>query len=64
MNTATLDRATEKPTERTDQTLTEKIQTALSNPATTSDFDLHRSVNEVLKDVGLNTADSGGKLSF
>lgn len=64
MNTATLDRATDKTTERTDQTLTKKIQTTLSNPATTSDFDLHGSVNEVLKDVGLTAADSGGKLTF
>ena len=64
MNTATLDRATEKPAEQTDQTLTKKIQTTLSNPATTSDFDLHGSVNELLKGVGLTTADSGGKLSF
>ena len=30
----------------------------------TPDFDLHGSVNEVLKDVGLTAADSGGKLTF
>jgi crotonobetainyl-CoA:carnitine CoA-transferase CaiB-like acyl-CoA transferase len=64
MNTATLDRATEKPTERADQTLTEKIQNTLANPATSSDFDLLGSVNEVLQGVGLTAADSGGKLNF
>jgi len=57
MSTATLDRVT-------DQTLTEKIQSKLSNPVSAPDFDLHGSVNEVLKDVGLTTADSGGKLTF
>src|SRR5262249_2850590 len=31
---------------------------------TSSDFDLHAATNAVLKDVGLTTADSGGKLSF
>jgi len=64
MNTATLDRVTEKPTETTNQTLTEKLESKLSNPASTPDFDLHGSVNEVLKDLGLTAADSGGKLSF
>src|SRR5579871_2375177 len=64
MNTATLDQATENRTEQAAQTLTEKIQTTLSNPATSSDFDLHGSVNEVLRDVGLTAADSGGKLAF
>jgi crotonobetainyl-CoA:carnitine CoA-transferase CaiB-like acyl-CoA transferase len=44
--------------------LTEALETKLSNPATTSDFDLHAGTNEVLKDIGLTTADSGGKLTF
>jgi len=44
--------------------LTAKIQSKLSNPETTSDFDLHGGVNEVLKDVGMSTSDSGGNLSF
>ena len=64
MNTPTLDRVTERSTERTAETLTETLQSKLSNPVTTPDFDLHGSVNEVLKDVGLTAADSGGKLTF
>jgi CoA-transferase family III len=64
MSTTTLDRVTEKPTETTGQTLTEKLQSTLSNRATAPDFDLHGSVNEVLKDIGLTAADSGGKLTF
>jgi crotonobetainyl-CoA:carnitine CoA-transferase CaiB-like acyl-CoA transferase len=64
MSTATLDRVTAKPTATTDQTLTEKLQSKLSNPVSAPDFDLHGSVNEVLKDIGLTAADSGGKLTF
>src|SRR5215471_17039832 len=64
MNTAALNLVTENPAETNAETLTETLQSKLSNPATASDFDLHRSVNEVLKDVGLTAADSGGKLSF
>lgn len=44
--------------------LTAKIKSNLNKPAITSDFDLHEGVNEVLKDVGMSTADSGGKLTF
>src|SRR5262249_59420114 len=29
-----------------------------------SDIDLHGATNQVLKDVGMSTADSGGKLTF
>src|SRR5215469_11355666 len=46
------------------ETLTETLQSKLSNPASASDFDLCGSVNAVLKDVGLTAADSGGKLTF
>ena len=60
MNSAAADLVTEK----TSETLTETLQSKLSNPVSTSDFDLHGCVNEVLKDVGLTTADSGGKLTF
>jgi len=60
MNSAAADLVTEK----TSETLTGTLQSKLSNPVSTSDFDLHGSVNEVLKDVGLTTADSGGKLTF
>jgi crotonobetainyl-CoA:carnitine CoA-transferase CaiB-like acyl-CoA transferase len=44
--------------------LTESLQSKLNNPASSSEFDLHAGTNEVLKDVGLTTADSGGKLTF
>src|SRR5215468_5876938 len=44
--------------------LTETIVSKLANPATSSDFDFHGTVNDVLKDVGLSTADSGGKVTF
>jgi crotonobetainyl-CoA:carnitine CoA-transferase CaiB-like acyl-CoA transferase len=44
--------------------LTETIVSKLANPVTNSNFDFHGAVNDVLKDVGLSTADSGGKLSF
>ena len=64
MSTTTLDKVTEKPTETTGQALTEKLQSKLSNPVSAPDFDLHGSVNEVLKDIGLTAADSGGKLTF
>ena len=60
MTTATLNRVDEKPAE----TLTETLQSKLSSPATASDFDLYGGVNEVLKDVGMTAADSGGELTF
>jgi crotonobetainyl-CoA:carnitine CoA-transferase CaiB-like acyl-CoA transferase len=44
--------------------LTETIVSKLGNPETSSDFDFHGGVNQVLKDVGMSTADSGGRLSF
>jgi crotonobetainyl-CoA:carnitine CoA-transferase CaiB-like acyl-CoA transferase len=64
MNTAAPDLLTEKISDKPADTLTETLQLKLSNPATTPDFDLHGSVNEVLKDVGLTIADSGGKVTF
>ena len=42
--------------------LTETLQFKLSNPEVSSDFDLYRGVDDVLKDVGMSAADSGGKL--
>ena len=45
-------------------TLTEKLKTKLSNPASSAEFDLRAATEEVLKDVGLTTGDSGGKLTF
>jgi crotonobetainyl-CoA:carnitine CoA-transferase CaiB-like acyl-CoA transferase len=44
--------------------LTETLGEKLNHPATSPDFDLHAETNEVLKDIGLTTADSGGKLTF
>src|ERR1700680_3053501 len=44
--------------------LTETLQSKLSNPGQHSEFDLHDAVNQVLNDVGLSTADAGGKLTF
>src|SRR5213080_5122160 len=44
--------------------LTETLEDKLSHPATSPDFDLHAATSEVLKDIGLTTADAGGKLTF
>jgi len=63
MSTATItDRSVETST-ATDQ-LTEALEEKLSDPATSPDFDLHAGTNDVLKDIGLTTADSGGELTF
>ena len=43
--------------------LTGTIESKLANPETSSDFDLHGAVNDVLKDVGMSIADSGGKFT-
>jgi len=44
--------------------LTETLQSKLGNPECSSNFDLHGALDDVLKDVGMSAADSGGKLSF
>src|ERR1700723_4076538 len=44
--------------------LTETIVDKLKNPSTSSDFDLHEGVNQVLADVGMSAKDSGGQLTF
>ena len=44
--------------------LTETLQAKLGNPERSSDFDLHGGVDQVLKDVGMSTAESGGNLTF
>src|ERR1700745_3755345 len=58
--------ATNRPIETNGATdrLTKALETKLSHPATSPDFDLHAGTNEVLTDIGLTTADSGGKLTF
>jgi len=55
--------AIEEKTQAPDR-LTETIAEKLSNPATSSDFDFHQGVNQVLADVGMSAADSGGQLTF
>ena len=44
--------------------LTKTLESKLSTPATSPEFDLHAATDDVLRDVGLTSADSGGKLSF
>ncbi len=48
----------------TNGSLTERLTSRLANPASSAEFDLLAATNEVLSDVGLSTADSGGRLSF
>lgn len=45
------------------QSLTETIEAKLANPATSSELDLHKALNDVLADVGLTVADAGCKLN-
>src|SRR6201997_2197329 len=63
MSTATVGKPPRKTNEATDR-LTGALQQKLSHPATSPDFDLRAGTNEVLKEIGLTTADSGGKLTF
>jgi crotonobetainyl-CoA:carnitine CoA-transferase CaiB-like acyl-CoA transferase len=44
--------------------LTEMLQSRLSAPATSPEFDLYAGLEELLSGVGLSAADSGGKLTF
>jgi crotonobetainyl-CoA:carnitine CoA-transferase CaiB-like acyl-CoA transferase len=46
------------------KSLTDLLQTKLQNPETSSEFDFHDAVDQVLADVGLKAKDSGGKLTF
>src|SRR3954465_7813347 len=63
MSTATISDRSIETNEATDS-LTEALEEKLSYPATSPDFDLHTETNEALKDIGLTTADAGGKLTF
>ena len=47
-----------------DDVLTQTLKSKLDNPVSSPEFDLHAGVNEVLRDVGMTAADSGGKLTF
>lgn len=62
----TLKKATRPNEASHDQTsaMTRSLESKLNAPATSSDYDLHAATTDVLKDVGLTTADSGGKLTF
>jgi len=44
--------------------LTDVLQKKLGNPEISPEFDFHGAVDQVLADVGLTAADSGGKLTF
>ncbi len=44
--------------------LTEMLQSRLSAPATSPEFDFYAGLEELLSGVGLSAADSGGKLTF
>ena len=63
MSTATMASRSIETNEATDR-LTETLEEKLSHPATSPDFDLRAETNAVLKDIGLTTADAGGKLTF
>src|SRR5256714_5048298 len=63
MNTASITEPPRKTNEATDR-LTETLDRKLRHPETSPDFGLHAETNEVLKDIGLTTADAGGKLTF
>src|SRR5438046_10735020 len=63
MSTTTIANRSIETNEATDR-LTETWEEKLSNPATSPDFDLHAATSELLKDIGLTTADAGGKLTF
>src|SRR5206468_10323676 len=63
MSTASITEPPRKTNAATDR-LTEALEQKLSHPATSPDFDLHAETSGVLKDIGLTTADAGGKLTF
>jgi len=63
MSTAQLEHEAGAPRPGGDD-LTETLRSRLSNPVQSPEFDLHAGTNDVLKEVGLTTADSGGKVSF
>jgi len=48
----------------TETLLTQTLKARLTNPVSSPEFDLHAGLNDVLSDVGMTAADSGGKLTF
>ena len=57
-------RTTAGSSKDTRESFTELLRTKLTSPARNSAFDLLGAVDDVLRDVGLTSADTGGKLSF
>src|SRR5229473_464133 len=53
-----------KTTEFNPVNLTETIKSSIASPLCSADIDLHSSLNEVLRDVGMSASDSGGKTTF
>src|SRR4029450_1790155 len=53
-----------KQTSSVSDGLTKSLESKLSAPALSPDFDLQAETNQVLKDIGLTTADAGGQLTF
>jgi len=45
-------------------TLTETLRSNLNHPVSSPEFDLYTALDKVLSEVGLTTADSGGKITF
>src|SRR5256885_14926753 len=64
MTTLITPRATRSQRSSRNGSLTGTLKSKLANPASSPEFDLLAATNEVLSDVGLTTADSGGRLSF
>src|SRR4051794_17601705 len=56
--------ATDIATNGSVDVLTDAMESQLSHPATSPDVDLHQGVDQVLADIGMTSADSGGKLTF
>src|SRR5712671_4966754 len=52
------------PDTRQAVSLTDVLRKKLGNPETSPKFDFHGAVDQLLVDVGLTAADSGGKLTF
>jgi crotonobetainyl-CoA:carnitine CoA-transferase CaiB-like acyl-CoA transferase len=53
-----------RETTPTPDRITKTIVDKLNNPSSSSDVDFHDGVNQVLADVGMSAADSGGTLTF
>jgi hypothetical protein len=63
MSTATITNSSMETNGASDR-LKEALKEKLSYPETSSDFDVHLGVNQVLADIGMTTDDCGGELSL